>query len=130
MRLARISLLLAGLAYAGFGILTLAWPQSMGILGVELARPAAVTEIRAFYGGLELGMALFFFRAMRDAAWHRPALFVQAASLGGVVLARLIGIVIDGSGEPLVLLLAAGEGACGLLGFIALRRLEAETRGG
>jgi peptidoglycan/LPS O-acetylase OafA/YrhL len=130
MRLARISLLLAGLAYAGFGILTLAWPRSMGILGVELTRPAAVTEIRAFYGGLELGMALFFFRALRDPAWHRPALFVQAASLGGVVLARLFGIVIDGSGEPLVLLLAAAEGAGALLGFIALRRLEAESRGG
>jgi uncharacterized protein DUF4345 len=130
MRFARTSLLLAGLAYAGFGILTLAWPWVMGIIGIELARPAAVTEIRAFYGGLELGMALFFFRAMRDPAWYRPALFVQAATLGGVVLARLIGIVVDGSGEPLVLLLGAGEGACGLLGFLALRRLDAESRGG
>jgi len=129
MRLARISLLAAGLAFAAFGILTLAWPQSMGILGVELTRPAAATEIRAFYGGLELGMALFFFRARRDPAWHRPALFVQAASLCGVVLARLLGIVIDGSAEPLVLLLGAGEGACGLLGLVALRRLNAETTG-
>ena len=70
---------------------------------------------------------MFFIRALRDPAWYRPALFVQAASLGGVVLARLAGIVIDGSGEPLLFLLGSSEAAVALLGFIALRRLDAET---
>lgn len=129
MRLVRISLLVAALGYAGFGILTLVWPSSMNILGVELTTPVAHTEIRAFYGGLELGMAVFFLRALRDPAWYRPALFVQAASLGGVVLARLAGIVVDGSGEPLLFLLGSSEGGVALLGLIALRRLDAETRG-
>src|SRR5688572_11143560 len=123
MNLPRLSLRLAALAFAGFGVALLVRPELLGMLGVELARPAAVTEIRAFYGGLELGLALFFAVASTRDEWLRPALFAQAASLGGIVLARLFGFVIDGSAEPLMLLFAALEGAGALLGVIALRRL-------
>ena len=130
VRLARVSLVLAALAYAGFGVATLVRPSVLNVLGIELLRPAASTEIRAFYGGLELGMALFFARAAAEPAWFRPALFAQAASLGGVVLARLAGIAVDGSGEPLVLLLGAAEGAGALLGLVALRRLNAAEASG
>ena len=128
MNLPRLSLRLAALALAGFGVALLVRPALMGTLGIELGRPAAATEIRAFYGGLELGLALFFALASTRDAWLRPALFAQAASLGGIVLARLIGMALDGSAEPLILLFAAVEGTGAVLGALALRGLRADIR--
>ena len=122
-RFARASLLLAALGLIGFGVALLVKPSLLGVVGVELARPAASTEIRAFYGGLELGLAVFFIAASTRSNWLRPALFAQVAAFGGIVLARLIGILVDGSAEPMILIFAALEGAGALLGFIALRRL-------
>lgn len=128
MRFARVSLILAALGLIGFGVPLLVRPSLLGIVGVELGRPAAATEIRAFYGGLELGLAAFFVAACRREAWLRPALFAQAAGFGGIVAARLVGILLDGSAEPLILAFAAIEAAGALLGFVALRRLGAAQR--
>lgn len=127
MRLARVSLILAAIAYAGFGVATLFFPSVLGIVGVELTRPAAATEIRAFYGGLELGMALFLARAAADPAWFRPALFAQAATLCGVAASRVLGMAIDGGVEPLTVALCAAEATGGLVGWIGLRRLGREA---
>jgi hypothetical protein len=123
VRFARIALMLAALGLIGFGAPLLVKPSLLGIVGVRLPRPAAATEIRAFYGGLELGLAAFFLAAARREAWLRPALFAQAAGFGGIVIARLVGIVIDGSASPMIFLFAAIEGAGALLGAVALRRL-------
>lgn len=123
MRFAQVSLLLAALGLVGFGLPLLVRPSLLGIVGLEFARPAAATEIRAFYGGLELGLAAFFVVASRREDWVRPALFAQVLAFGGIVLARLFGIVVDGSAEPLILAFAALEGAGALLGAVALRRL-------
>ncbi|HEU4562308.1 MAG TPA: DUF4345 family protein [Longimicrobium sp.] len=123
-RVATVSLLLAALGLIAFGATLLVKPSLLGLVGVELARPAAATEIRAFYGGLELGLAAFFIAAaMHGGAWLRPALFAQTAAFGGIVLARLIGILVDGSAEPMILVFLALEGAGAVLGAIALRRL-------
>jgi peptidoglycan/LPS O-acetylase OafA/YrhL len=130
MNLPRLSLRLAALAFAGFGVALLVRPALLGTLGIELGRPAAVTEIRAFYGGLELGLAVFFALASTRDEWLRPALFAQAASLGGIVLARLVGFAIDGSAEPLLLLFAAIETTGAVLAIAALRRLPPGTNYG
>ncbi|HEX9938479.1 MAG TPA: DUF4345 domain-containing protein [Longimicrobium sp.] len=122
-RFARVSLLLAALGLVGFGLPLLVRPSLLGIVGLEFARPAAATEIRAFYGGLELGLAAFFIAASRREDWVRPALAAQVLAFGGIVLARLIGIVVDGSAEPMILVFAALEGAGAILGAVALRRL-------
>ena len=119
-----MSLLLAALGLVGFGLPLLIQPSLLGVVGVELARPSAATEIRAFYGGLELGLAAFFIAAaMRGGAWLRPALFAQTAAFGGIVIARLVGILVDGSAEPMIWLFAALEGAGAVLGAVALRKI-------
>jgi len=130
MNLSRLSLRLAALAFAGFGVALLARPALIATLGIELANPTAVTEIRAFYGGLELGLALFFALASTREAWLRPALFAQAAALGGTALARLAGVVLDGSAEPLLLLFGALEGVGALLAVLALRTPGGATKSG
>jgi len=124
MSFPRWVLRLTALVFAAFGVALLVRPELIGRLGIELARPSGSTEIRAFYGGLELGLALFFAVASARDEWLRPALFAQAAALGGIVLARLAGVVVDGGAEPIILLAAAMEGTGTLLAVAALRTLR------
>ncbi|HYE96439.1 MAG TPA: DUF4345 family protein [Rubricoccaceae bacterium] len=123
MRMAPLSLGLAALAFAGFGAWLLVDPAALSVLGIELTRPTATTEIRAFYGGLELGLAAFFARAATRVEWFRPALLAQALALGGIVLGRVVGFVVDGSAAPLILAFAALEAAGAVLAALALRQL-------
>jgi hypothetical protein len=122
VRPAAVSLGAASLGFAGFGAALLVRPSFLGVVGVALTEPAAAAEIRAFYGGLELGLAAFFARAAARAAWHRPALVAQVLAFGGVVLGRLVGLVVDGAGAPLLFASLALEAAGAGLGLWALRR--------
>lgn len=124
MNLPRLSLRLTALVFAAFGVALLVRPSLLGGLGIELGSPTAVTEIRAFYGGLELGLALWFALASTRDEWLRPALFAQAVALGALMLARLLGMVVDGSAEPLMLLFAAIEAVGVVLAWAALRTLR------
>ncbi len=124
MLLARISLALTAFAFAGFGMMLLMWPDAISLVGVELTSPAARVEIRGFYGGLELGLAVFFAVAAWRREWFRPALVAQIASLGGLVIGRLIGIVTDGTDDAFIYLLMMMEAAGCLIGVMALWQLR------
>ncbi|MBX3471620.1 MAG: DUF4345 family protein [Planctomycetes bacterium] len=123
MTLARCSLLLAAVGFAAFGVWLLVAPEALGEVGVVLSTPAARAEIRAFYGGLELGLAAFFAVAATRPAWFAPALLAQALGLGGVIVGRLTGVVVDGATDPLLLSLMAAEAGGCALGVVALVRL-------
>lgn len=125
MTLARWSIALTALTYGGFGMALLINPELLRVVGVRAADPAGTTELRAFYGGLELGLAVFLLVALRRPQWHEPALFIQISSLTGIACARLIGLLSLPSENIWLygsLLLETG-GA--LLGVIAYRRLTA-----
>lgn len=124
MTLARLSLVLSALVFGGFGAWLLVDPQALSALGIVLTTPSARTEIRGFYGGLELGLAGFFALAALRPAWFRPALVVQVCALGGVAAGRLVGFALDGRPDALLLALLAAEIAGTGLGLIALRRLR------
>lgn len=122
--LARFSLVLTALVFAGFGVVLLLDPTTIASTGVVLSTPEAKTEIRAFYGGLELGLALFFALSAARPAWFQAGLAAQAASLGGAALARLFGMIVDDSLTIMMALLFAAEAAGSLLGLWALLRLR------
>ena len=128
MTLARLSLGLTALAFAVFGALFLVSPTTLVRIGVLLTLPNAVTEIRAFYGGMELGLAAFFVLALQRPAWIVPALVLQALALGATAVARLVGIVLEGGTTEIMLVLAAAEAAGCVLAIVALSRLERERR--
>lgn len=123
LRLARFSLGLTSLIYGGFGVALLLWPTMLASVGVELSTPAARAEIRAFYGGLEVGLALFFALAAARPPWFRAGLFAQSTSLGGIALGRVLGIFVDSAAESTIYLLLGAEGSGCLLGLWALWRL-------
>lgn len=122
--LARVSLMLTALAFGGFGVLFLAWPETISVIGIELTTGAARAEVRTFYGGLELGFALFFAIAAARRSWFVPALIAQVAALGGAAAGRVIGLLIDGTELPLLYLLLAMESAGALVGALALLKLR------
>ena len=93
----RIVLLsLAGLGFLGFGLAIVAAPEAVlapvGISGTT----AGLIELRAFYGGLELGLAAFLFACAARPAWREPGLWSVALVNGGIAAARLLGIGLTG----------------------------------
>ena len=54
----RVFLGVQALTLAGFGLAYFIWPEAMANLsGMLLMQSAAVTDVRAYYGGLQLGLA-------------------------------------------------------------------------
>ena len=91
-----ILLSLAGLGFLGFGLAIVAAPEAVlapvGISGTA----AGLVELRAFYGGLELGLAAFLFACAAKPAWRVPGLWSVALINGGIAAARLLGIGLSG----------------------------------
>ena len=91
-----ILLSLAGLGFLGFGLAIVAAPEAVlapvGISGTT----AGLVELRAFYGGLELGLAAFLFACAAKPAWRVPGLWSVALINGGIAAARLLGIGLTG----------------------------------
>ena len=80
------------------------------------------TELRAMYGGLELGLGAFFATAAAKPEWMRPALLAQTLGLGAVAGSRLAGIVRDRPRGRLMKALFVAESAAAALGAIALAK--------
>jgi hypothetical protein len=96
--MSRILLVLFAVAWALFGIACLISPSSMLTgFGIALSGADAVTEARAMYGGAQLGLAAFLAYAARRETYFRAALLLVGLIMGGIAVARLIGVIVDGS---------------------------------
>ena len=63
-------LVLAGLGFLGFGVAITAAPAAV-LAGVGITgSPAGLVELRAFYGGLELGLGTFLLICAARPAWR------------------------------------------------------------
>jgi hypothetical protein len=117
--LSRFTLWLGGLCFLGFGIAFLFAPlETLGATGIVLQGDLAATELRAFYGGLEVALGGLLIAADLTGA-RRHGLILNLASYGGIGLARALGIALAGSGTPFLwfalateLLLAALSALC------------------
>jgi uncharacterized protein DUF4345 len=123
MNLSRIALLTAATGFTGFGIACLLRPKSMlKRVDIQATSARGTTELRAMYGGMEIGLGAFFATAMAKPEWSRPALLAQTLGLGGLAVARLAGIVSDHPRGVLMKLLFVAESSAALLGAAALAR--------
>ena len=109
-------LTLAGLGFFGFGLWLVIDPVG-GLAGVDIAgtSPAGVIELRAFYGGLELGLGAFLLACARLPAWRRAGLWLVLLGNGGIGLTRLIAIAVTGVFTPFFAAALVWE-----LGFVIL----------
>ena len=122
-RLSPIVLVLAGLGFLGFGLWLLVDPVG-GLAGVDIAAtsPAGVIELRAFYGGLEVGLGLFLLACAKRPDWRVPGLWLVILGNLAIGLTRAYGIATTGVFTPFFGYALAWEFGFPLLAGLALAR--------
>ncbi len=102
--LAKVVLWLLGIGFLGFGAWALGAPHSFSeFVQFSLNSNLAVTEMRAFYGGLELGLGSFFILGALRPDLTKAALTAGAITMTTVAAGRLFGMFVDGSTGTLLL---------------------------
>ena len=97
MRLTQIFLLLSGIGFMLIGINTFRDPIA-AMAGVELGVQSinALNEVRANYGGMQIGIGILLFSAALLQWLSRSALLALSLITGGLVVGRLVSIMLDG----------------------------------
>lgn len=128
MSLGKASLLIAAASFLVYGLAFLFAPVwAASFVGVELQRASARIDARATYGGFVLGTAIFWAMCAARAEWLRAGLVSQAVVLGGFVVGRVVGIMLDGGANAAIYVLLVGEIFGVLLAFVALKGEGAEV---
>lgn len=124
--MAKAILWIFGLITLGFGVWSFLAPMdAAGLVQYGLGSPAAVTEMRAFYGGLEIGIAIFWVMAAMRPRMINAGLISMICVWGGVALARGAGMLLDGSASTAMAVILAFEALGAVLGLVALKRSSA-----
>jgi hypothetical protein len=124
MGFARIYLRVVGAMTVFFGLVYLFAPERMtdptgfGPLGTN-----ALTDVRATYGGFQIGSGLFLLWAAAEVGRVRLALVLLALTIGAVGSSRLIGFLVDGDPNGVLLAALATEIALTAITVVVLRRL-------
>ncbi len=109
-RLAALALLLGGGAICFIGARSLVAPQAMvQPFSIVLRGPAALSEIRASFGGMHLGVGGFLLAAAFLARLRRPALLLLILYMTGLATGRLASLALDGAPSPLIWRLLVAE---------------------
>ena len=120
----RLFLIAQILTLAGFGLAYFVRPQekTANLSGMLLMAPAALTDVRAYYGGLQLGLAAWLGLALLRGDLLRPALMLLVLLYSALFLARLGGLWLDGGAQQTFNLYAMlFEGVSAALAFWLLR---------
>jgi Domain of unknown function (DUF4345) len=111
----RLVLVIVGLSFVGFGALFISNPSEMAaIVSLALVDRTGRTDVRATYGGLEVGVGVFLLACALRRDFVRVGLFASACVLVAMATSRFVGLLLDGWWQPLELLIAILEAAFGL----------------
>ena len=126
MLFARILLAVQAIAFLGLGLAYFTRPEQMANLsGMLLMAPAAITDVRAWYGGLQVGLAAYLLMAMSRVDLARAALTLMVLLFSALALARIGGLWLDGGLQQTFNLAALLiEVVFAGLSFLALRQLS------
>ena len=124
MGFARAYLYFVGVMGLVFGVWYLIAPTGMtDPTGFGPLGPNALTDVRATYGGFQIGSGLFLLWAAADEARVRTALVLQALTIGAIASCRLVGFAIDGGPNGFLISAIVTEITFTALALFALRRL-------
>jgi hypothetical protein len=116
---ARALVIAGGIILIAYGAVFLVAPQVLGrLVGLEFVRPDAYAEVRAFYGGLELGLGAFLFYGGVRVRHTRSALLLCGFAFAAAGLARAAGVAQYGltdASQPVVAFLEVAYAAAALL---------------
>jgi hypothetical protein len=99
MRIVELVVLwLSGLSLLGFGVAFVVAPlETMAAAGITLTGALESTELRAFYGGLEVALGVLVVACALSPARRRDGLILTLAIFAGIGLARLSGMLLSGA---------------------------------
>lgn len=120
----KLFLAVQALVLAGFGLAYFIQPEAMASLsGMLLMQSAAVTDVRAYYGGLQLGLAAWLVLALLRPRLQEATWMLLVLLYGALALARLGGLWLDGGAQQTFNLAALlFESVCAGLAFVCLRQ--------
>lgn len=95
MSLDRVVLALNAALCLFAGVACVVAPASLAQQADLSTAPSALTEIRAFHGGLLVGVGAFQVWCLRRPASTFAGLVMVASSVGGAGIARLLGMLVD-----------------------------------
>ena len=99
--LAQVLLWVSGLGYAGFGLAFLFAPiRTMALAGISMEGAVAAVELRAFYGGLELGLGALIVACALAPGRLRDGLLLTLVSYGAIGGTRLCSMLATGTDTP------------------------------
>ncbi|SEJ00800.1 protein of unknown function [Azotobacter beijerinckii] len=129
MLFARIILLVQAVVMGGVGLAYWLRPYEMANLnGMLLMEAVSASNTRVYYGGLQLGLALFLLWSTRRPERLRSALVLLVTMQTALVLARLGALWLDGGAlQSLDLGALAYKLGSALLALLALYRLKPES---
>jgi hypothetical protein len=100
MRITQLFLVFQALALIGLGLAYFIRPHEMtNLSGMLLMAQAAITDVRAYYGGLQIGLGTFLLLACRQTDLIRAALILLVLIYSALALARIGGLWLDGGFE-------------------------------
>jgi hypothetical protein len=124
----RIALVLNGLIFTLVGVQTLLDPAAMlANFDIELLNPAALAHERSIQGGGMASVGVLMWLGLLRPDFRRPALVAAAFVMWGFALGRLLGVIVDGATESVVLFGTGMEALLGSLAVVALMREEPAT---
>lgn len=128
MQLAKFSIFITVLIYLIIGIWCLFAPiQTSSGIEISLPTTTAIIDFRATYGGLLVGIGIFFIVCLKD-TYVRLGLILQALTLGGFAFGRVVGLVLDGIPNPIIIYFLIAEIGGVILAMFAMRSLRRNRR--
>lgn len=102
MRAAKIYLILMAVMSVVFGVIYLVAPLTMtNPMGFGELKPSALTDVRATYGGFQIGTGLFMFCCLRPER-VKVGMLLALLSVAAIAISRLIGFALDGDVIPVL----------------------------
>lgn len=105
----QVLIIIAALIFTGFGVWFLIKPTALAGIGIEATGASARTDIRATYGGFELGVAAFLFWCASRGDWHHIGLVAATLFVAGFGVGRATGIFVEGGATAFMWSLLAVE---------------------
>ena len=92
-----VVLALCAVGFIGFGLWLLIDPAALQKIGIASTSKIGQVELRAFYGGMELGLGAFLVMCAFRPSWQVAGLWLVLLANGGAGLARLLAIGMAGA---------------------------------
>ena len=125
MKFERAVLGIVGVLFIPLGLWAFVNPVAVAAMTeVSLPTPTALADARAVYGGLTLGLGIYFVVCALRPEHVRSGLWALLLTIGGAFLGRLAGVAADGAGNPETLRTLGLELGIAALAAVALVRVR------